>query len=233
MKAMVFAAGLGSRLGSFTADRPKALVEIDGRPLIAHVFERLRHSGVTAVIVNLHHYADQVEAWLDANDCGLDVAVSFEPELLDTGGGLKKAASFFDGEEHFLVHNVDVLSDIDLAGLARDHEAGGALASLAVKTRSASRYLMIDLADTVCGKRQGEDGEIDLRREPFGDLEPVGFCGIQVLSAEFLDRMPPASRYSITDTYLDLTGAGCDIRAVRVDGARWRDCGRPEDLRPL
>ena len=92
---------------------------------------------------------------------------------------------------------------------------------------------MIDEGDTVCGRRLGEDGEIDLRREPFGELEPVGFSGIQVLSTEFLDRMPPIARYSITDTYLDLTGAGCDIRAVRVDGARWRDCGRPEDLRPL
>lgn len=230
---MVFAAGLGSRLGAFTADRPKALVEVEGRPLIDHVFERLRHSGVTAVIVNVHHFADQVEAWLEANECGLEVAISREPDLLDTGAGLKKAASFFEGEDHFLVHNVDVLSEIDLAGLVREHESSGALASLAVQTRKASRYLMIDLADTVCGRRLGEDGEIDLRREPFGELEPVGFCGIQVLSTEFLDRMPPVSRYSITDTYLDLTGAACDIRALRVDGARWRDCGRPEDLRPL
>ena len=85
MKAMVFAAGLGSRLGTLTADRPKALVEVEGRPLIAHVFERLRASGVTAVIVNVHHFADQVETWLEANDCGLEVAVSREPELLDTG----------------------------------------------------------------------------------------------------------------------------------------------------
>ena len=233
MKAMVFAAGLGSRLGTLTADWPKALVEVEGRPLIAHVFERLRASGVTAVIVNVHHFADQVEAWLKANDCGIEVAVSREDELLETGGGLKKAAGFFDGETHFLVHNVDVLSDIDLADLVRDHQASGALASLAVMERKASRYLMIDAGDTICGRRRGEDGEVDLRREPFGELEPVGFCGIQVLSAEFLNQMPPVSRYSITDTYLDLTGAGRDIRAIRVDGSKWRDCGRPEDLKGL
>lgn len=230
---MIFAAGLGTRLGALTEACPKALIEVDGRPLLAHVLDRLRASEVISVIVNVHHFADQVETWLRANDCGLEVAISREPELLDTGGGLKKAAGFFAGEGCFFVHNVDVLSDIDLVGLAREHQASGALASLAVMARKMSRYLMIDAGDTVCGRRLGEDGEIDLRREPFGELEPVCFSGVQVLSTEFLDRMPPIARYSITDTYLDLTGAGCDIRAVRVDGARWRDCGRPEDLRPL
>jgi NDP-sugar pyrophosphorylase family protein len=230
---MVFAAGRGNRLGVLTSCRPKALVEVDGRPLIGHVLGRLREAGFSSVIVNVHHFADKVETWLKANDCGIEVAVSREDELLDTGGGLKKAAGFFDGETHFLVHNVDVLSDIDLAGLLKDHRASGALASLAVMERKASRYLMIDAGDTVCGRRRGEDGEVDLRREPFGELEPVGFCGIQVLSAGFLDQLPPVSRYSITDTYLDLTGAGRDIRAIRVDGSKWRDCGRPEDLKAL
>jgi NDP-sugar pyrophosphorylase family protein len=197
------------------------------------VLGRLHEAGVSSLIVNTHHFADQVEAWLKANDCGVRVAVSREDELLDTGGGLKKAASFFEGETHFLVHNVDVLSDIDLADLARDHQANGALASLAVMERKASRYLMIDAGETICGRRRGEDGEVDLRREPFGELEALGFCGIQVLSTEFLDQMPPVSRYSITDTYLDLAGAGRDIRGIRVDGSKWRDCGRPEDLRGL
>jgi len=233
VKAMVFAAGLGSRLGELTSDRPKALVEIEGRPLIGLVLGRGREAGVSSVVVNTHHFADQVEAWLKGNDCGVRVAVSREDELLDTGGGLKKAASFFEGEANFLVHNVDVLSNINLADLVRDHQASGALASLAVMERKASRYLMIDAGETICGRRRGEDGEVDLRREPFGDLESLGFCGIQVLSAEFLDQMPPVSRYSITDTYLDLTGAGRDIRGIRVDGSKWRDCGRPEDLRAL
>jgi len=233
VKAMVFAAGLGSRLGDATTNCPKALVEVGGRPLLEHVLGRLQAAGVTEVIVNVHHFADQVETWLQANDCGLKVAVSREKDLLDTGGGLKKAAGFFEGEGCFLVHNVDILSDIDLVGLVRDHRKSGAMASLAVMPRKGSRYLMVDAGDTVCGRRRDDMAETDLRREPFGELRPFGFCGIQVLSSGFLDRMPPVSRYSITDTYLDLTGAGCDIRAVRVDGARWRDCGRPEDLRPL
>lgn len=233
MKAMVFAAGLGSRLGSLTADCPKALVEIDGRPLIDLVLTRLKTAGFNQVIVNVHHHADQVEAWLKENVRDLEVAISREDELLDTGGGLKKAAGFFGDVEHFLVHNVDVLSDIDLAAFARMHAASGAPASLAVMERKASRYLMIDSGDTVCGRRKGEDGVVDLRREPFGDLDPLGFCGIQMLSTDLLGRLPPVSKYSITDAYLDLAGAGADILGVRVDGARWRDCGRPEDLRPL
>lgn len=233
MKAMVFAAGLGSRLGALTADRPKALVEIDGRPLIDHVLRRLKTAGFDQVIVNLHHHADKVEAWLRNNARDMEVAVSHEEELLDTGGGLKKAAGFFSDVPDFLVHNVDVLSDIDLTALSRTHAASGARASLAVMERKASRYLMVDSGDTVCGRRKGEDGEVDLRREPFGDLDPLGFCGIQMVSTELLDRLPPVSKYSITDAYLDLAGSGVDVLGVRVDGARWRDCGRPEDLRPL
>lgn len=230
---MVFAAGLGTRLGSLTADRPKALVEIDGQPLLGLVLGRLSAAGFREVIVNVHHFADQVEDWLRQNDCGVEVAISRETELLDTGGGLKNAARFFEGETHFLVHNVDVLSDIDLAGLMRAHASSGALASLAVMRRKASRYLMVDEGDTICGRRRGEEGEVDLRREPFCDPEPMGFCGIQVLSTTIFDRLPPVSKYSITDAYLDLAQAGADILAIRVDGAKWRDCGRPEDLRPL
>ena len=230
---MVFAAGLGTRLGSLTSDRPKALVEVDGRPLMAHVLGRLKRAGVAEVIVNLHHFADQVEAWLMMNDCGPAVTVSREDVLLDTGGGLKRAAWFFEGEDCFLIHNVDVLSDIDLVGLVAAHRESGALASLAVMSRRASRYLMMDAGEAICGRRRGEDGEIDLRREPFGDLEPVGFCGIQVLSTAILERLPPVAEYSITDAYLELIGSGADIRGLRVDGSNWRDCGRPADLRPL
>jgi len=230
---MVFAAGLGTRLGVLTADCPKALVEIDGQPLLGLVLRRLGATGFSQVIVNVHHHADQVETWLAQNDCGVEVAISRESELLDTGGGLKKVARFFDDEEHFLVHNVDVLSDIDLAGLMRTHIASGALASLAVMKRKASRYLMVDEGNTICGRRRGEDGDVDLRREPFCDPEPMGFCGIQVLSRAIFSRLPAVSKYSITDAYLDLAETGADILAIRVDGAKWRDCGRPEDLRAL
>ncbi|MEZ5275191.1 MAG: nucleotidyltransferase family protein [Opitutaceae bacterium] len=227
---MVFAAGLGTRLGPLTSDRPKALVEVDGRPLIDHVLGRLAEAGFTEVIVNLHHFADQVEAWLTTRDSGPAVAISREEVLLDTGGGLKKAAWFFAGEKHFLIHNVDVLSDIDLGNLYRSHESGGPLATLAVMRRKASRYLLIDETGRVCGRRRGEDGTPDLRRAAEGSLEVVGFCGIQIGTAELLERLPPVGRYSITDVYLDLIGEGADIRAASVDGSRWRDCGRPEDL---
>jgi len=233
MKAMIFAAGLGTRLGRLTEDCPKALVEVGGRPLLAHVLERLGAAGVSDVIVNVHHFADRVEEWLGAHDCGPEVVVSREDELLDTGGGLKRAAWFFRGEEHFLIHNVDVLSDIDLAGLVEVHGIQGGLATLAVMDHRASRYLLVDAAGLVCGRRQGESAEKDLRREPEGALKAVGFCGIHVATPELLTKLPSTGCYSITDAYLDLIEAGAEIRTAPVGGARWRDCGRPEDLRPL
>jgi MurNAc alpha-1-phosphate uridylyltransferase len=230
---MIFAAGLGTRLGALTEACPKALVEVDGRPLLMHVLERLAQAGFTDVIVNIHHFADRIKAWLAAHDCGMEVVVSREDVLLDTGGGLKKAAWFFESEERFLVHNVDVLSDIDLSELVGTHDAVGGLATLAVMRRPSSRYLLLDEAGLLCGRRFGEDGEEDLRRKPEGALEAAGFCGIHVVADESLGKLPPVGRYSITDAYLDLVEAGAEIRTAWVDGAKWRDCGRPEDLMPL
>lgn len=229
MKAMILAAGRGTRLRPLTDTRPKALAEVDGRRLLEHVLRRLVEAGVSEVIINLHHLGKQIPPFLEQHDCfGMGrVAYSEEPVLLGTGGGLKQAGWFFDDRQPFLIHNVDVLSDIDLGALWRAHRDSGALASLAVMARPTSRPLCFDADGRLCGA--GEQ----LVRAPRGAVTALGFAGVHAVSPAIFDRLTETGTFSLTDAYLRLAGAGELIRAHRVDGAKWRDCGRPEDLRPL
>src|SRR5664279_2367038 len=157
MKAMVLAAGLGTRLRPLTDDRPKALMEIEGRTLLEITLTRLREFGIREVIVNVHHFADMVVDYLKAKqNFGMRIEVSREEVLLDTGGGLKQAAWFFledSRDEPFLLHNVDVLSTIDLASMVRFHSEHQAIATLAVQDRASSRYLLFDEQLQLCGRR--------------------------------------------------------------------------------
>jgi NDP-sugar pyrophosphorylase family protein len=232
MKAMVFAAGRGTRLRPLTDTRPKALIEIDGVPLLQIVLTRLREAGVTEVVINLHHLGAQIEDFVARNDgFGLRVAFSHEEQLLDTGGGLKQAAWFFDDGRPFLVHNVDVLSDIDLGAIVEAHVRSGALATLAAMPRPTTRPLLFDTAGRLCG-RVTSDGELVVRA-PAGNVERLGFCGIHVVSPGLLARLTETGAFAIFESYLRLAAEGVAIRVHRVDGCRWRDAGRPEDLRPL
>ncbi len=234
MKAMVLAAGHGTRLRPLTDTRPKALAEVGGRRLLEHVLRRLAEGGVTEVIINLHHLGNQIPAFLGKHGCfGVGrVTYSEEPVLLGTGGGLKQAAWFFDDGQPFLLHNVDVLSDIDLRALWRGHRDSGALASLAVMVRPTSRPLCFDADGRLCGRRLAAQGD-ELVRPPRGPVTALGFAGIHAVSPAIFDKLTETGAFSLTDAYLRLAGAGEAIRAHRVDGARWRDCGRPEDLRPI
>src|SRR5437868_13731509 len=151
MKAMVLAAGLGTRLSPFTNDRPKALVEVGGRTLLEITLTRLRDFGIHDVIINVHHYADMViEHMKAAENFGMHIEFSREETLLDTGGGLKKAEWFLGGnsgaqeEDPFILHNVDVISNIDLQRMVESHRKTKALATLAVQERKSSRYLLFD-----------------------------------------------------------------------------------------
>lgn len=234
MKAMVFAAGLGTRLRPLTDTRPKALVEISGVPLLEIVLKRLRATGVSEVVINLHHFGDQIERFLRANDhFGLTVHVSREPELLDTGGGLKQASRWLNGppDESILVHNVDVLSDIDLKQLVAAHRTSGALATLAVQPRETSRPLLFDDDGWLCGRITSEGPRVT--REPRGALTPLGFAGIHAIACSLFPLLTETGAFSIVESYLRLASAGRPIRAFRADGFRWRDAGRPSDLRPL
>jgi NDP-sugar pyrophosphorylase family protein len=234
MKAMVFAAGRGTRLRPLTDTRPKALVEVAGRTLLEHVLRRLIAAGVSEVIINLHHLGAQIPPFLEKHGhFGLRrVAYSPEPALLDTGGGLKHAAWFFDDDNPFLVHNVDVLSDIDLGALLAAHRRSGALATLAVTARPTERPLYFDSEGRLVGRRSPGKGD-EFVSTPHGEAVPLGFCGIQAVSLAIFGKMSETGAFPLAAAYLRLAGAGEAILAHRVDGAKWRDCGRSEDLRPL
>ena len=230
MKAMILAAGLGTRLRPLTDTRPKALVEVGGRTLLDITLSRLRSIGVQDVIVNVHHLAEMIADYLQANGCfGMHIEISREEALLDTGGGLKKAGWFFaENAEPFLLHNVDVLSNIDLAAMMQAHVRKRALVTLAVKQRETSRYLLFDDHDRLCGRRHGQ--ETDLIRWA-GTVWPLAFCGIHVISPRLLRMLTEEGAFSIIDAYVRLAAAGELIQAFRSDGYYWRDLGRLESMK--
>lgn len=238
MKAMILAAGLGTRLRPLTDDRPKALVTVAGRPMIHWVIARLARHGFTDIIINAHHFAEQIEAFAAAYDGpGVSLAVSVEEEILDTGGGVRKAAWFFDREEPFLVHNVDVLTDLDLSGLMKCHQTDArsepdARVTVAVKERNSSRHLIFDEAGRLCGWKSDVTVETRIVRPPRGEVSLVPFMGVYVMSPVALDRMPKTGPgpFSIIDFFLDLAKDGGGVRAFRADGARWADLGSKERI---
>jgi NDP-sugar pyrophosphorylase family protein len=239
MKAMVLAAGLGTRLRPLTDDCPKALVEVDGRTLLAITLSRLRTFGIHDVIVNVHHFADKVIAFLNEQKTfGMRIEVSREDVLLDTGGGLKKAGWFFlehsdaptePKEEPFILHNVDVVSTIDLERMVQFHRDNQALATLAVQQRETSRYLLFDEQLQLCGRRIGREAKPEIVRAA-PKTEALAFSGIHVISPRFLKLMKEEGVFSIIDSYLRLAGIGEKIIAFRADDYYWRDLGKPADL---
>ena len=233
MKAMILAAGLGTRLRPLTDDRPKALVEVAGRTLLEITLLRLRGFGVREVIVNVHHFGDMVVDYLKKNgDFGMRVEISREEVLLDTGGGLKKAAWFFlegSGDEPFVLHNVDVISTIDLGRMAQFHRENQALATLAVQDRETSRYLLFDEQGQLCGRRAGRDAAPEMVRDA-GEVQALAFSGVHLISPQFFSRMTEDGIFSIIPTYLRLAGLGEKILAFRADEYYWRDLGKPENV---
>jgi NDP-sugar pyrophosphorylase family protein len=236
MKAMVLAAGLGTRLRPLTDDRPKALVEVAGRTMLEITLTRLRTFGVNEVIINVHHFADLVLQYLKAhNNFGMRIAVSQEQVLLDTGGGLKQAGFFFtEGADHhskpFILHNVDVISNIDLRRMVQFHRENQALATLAVQERETSRYLLFDERLELCGRRAARDSEPEIVR-PAAHPRALAFSGIHVISPRLLGMMTEEGVFSILATYLRLAGQGEKIVAFRADEYYWRDLGKPENVR--
>jgi len=237
MKAMILAAGLGTRLRPLTDDRPKALVEIDGRTLLEIALSRLRKFGVHEVIINVYHLADMIVEYLKTNDnFGMRIEISREEQLLDTGGGLKKAAWFFqDSRGHsgketpFILHNVDVLSTIDLDHMRQLHFETQALATLAVQDRETSRYLLFDERRELCGRRVGRDQPPELVR-PAQQLQAWAFSGIHIISPRLLAMMIEDGVFSIITSYLRLAAQGEKILAFRADEYYWRDLGTPEGV---
>lgn len=235
MKAMILAAGLGTRLRPLTDDRPKALVEVAGRPLLAWAIARLAQHGFTDIMINAHHFPEQIEAFVEAyhDTYGypeVSLTVSLEKNLLDTGGGVQKARWFFDDGEPFLVHNVDVLTDLDLNRLMDAHRTSDALVTLAVKNRPTSRFLLFDEANRLCGWQSTEPEETRMARSANGPVKPFPFMGIYVMCPVVFEYMNTPGPYPIIDFFLSLAKDGRPVNAFRANEARWMDLGRKTHL---
>jgi len=227
---MVFAAGVGSRLRPLTDRTPKALIEVGGRPLLELVLDRLMRFGVDSVVVNVHHQPDQIEAYLRTARIKIPIAISREIELLDTGGGLKKAAPLLAGEESFIIHNVDVLSAIDLGLVYAQHTKSGALATVAVQPRPSGRAFLFERSGRLAGWEESPGGRREWAGPPVHDVERLGFCGIHAVSPALLGQLSESGKFSIVSAYLRLASEGANIRAFRADGDYWTDVGNPEKL---
>lgn len=231
MKGMILAAGIGSRLRPLTDARPKALIEVGGVPMIEIVIGRLIAAGVDALAVNVFHHADMIAEFLKAKrHFGIRIEISRETELLDTGGGLKKTAAFFDDGRPFFVHNVDEFSEIDLGEMYRFHEEKGGLAALAVQERESGRYFLFDQEGLLRGWQSPSEGRTEWAGAPAEKARRLAFDGIHVVSPEIFSKMTETGVFSINRTYLRLAGMGEKIRAFRSDAYYCRDIGRPEKL---
>jgi len=231
---MILAAGLGTRLRPLTDNRPKALVQIAGHTLLEITLSRLRTFGIREVIINVHHYADMIIEYLKRNDdFGMHIVVSREQVLLDTGGGLKKAAYFFledsnSAEQAFILHNVDVISTIDFRRMVQFHTENRALATLAVQDRKTSRYLLFDEQLQLCGRRSGSE-EAELVRSS-QQVRALAFSGVHVISLRLFQMMTEEGAFSIITSYLHLAAQGEQILAFRADDYHWRDVGKPDNV---
>ena len=237
MKAMIFAAGVGSRLRPFTLEHPKALAPVGGRPILERVVRNVVAAGAEAVVVNVHHFADQVKDFLAGEDFGVPVSVSDESALLlDTGGGVLKARPLLDGDAPFLVHNADILTDVDLADMYRQHCESGADVTLLATPRKTSRYLYFS---PETGRLLGWSNDKTGETRPTGFVPDAGmlklaFGGIHVISPSVFDVLaayaPADTPFSTTPFYVDNIST-LNIQAYTPhSGFTWCDIGTPESL---
>lgn len=231
MKAMIFAAGMGTRLMPLTLNKPKALVEVNGTPMLEVILKKLINSGYQDIIVNVHHFANQVVDFIESkNRFGINIQISDETnELLDTGGGLKNASWFFDDGNPFLVHNVDVLCNINLIELSAFHfQSDRPLTTLAVKDRTTSRSLLVNKDGHLRGWRNNKTGETKFCRED-ENFTPIAFHGIQMIEPVIFKYMTETGVFSMTDVYLRLAREHT-INTYRKDNDLWMDMGTTENL---
>ena len=231
---MILAAGLGTRLKPFTDKHPKALAMVNGKSLLQRNIEYLQKIGITEVLVNVHHFADQIIDAINTNHgWGSTVTISDETDVvLETGGGLKKAACYFGNETSFLLINADILTNLDLDALVAQHTNTGALATLAVSDRDSSRYFLFDETGKLCGWKNQNTGEYKpghLNDSNTEHLQAKAFSGIQVIDTKLLPLMQREGKFSMVDVYLDLC-ATHTILAYDHTGATLLDVGKPESL---
>ena len=233
MKAMIFAAGLGTRLKPLTDHMPKALVPVAGKPMLEHVIGKLKAAGFNEIVINVHHFANQIIDFLkEKNNFGIQIWISDETEeLLDTGGGIKKTAHFFD--EPFLVHNADILSNVDLRTLYEHHLTSGNDATLLVSPRKTVRYLLFDKGNRLCGWVNKDT----LQTKPEGFVyqpevqKEYAFGGIHIISPTLFNYMGDewTGKFSIMDFYLKTCGIA-KLGGYAKEDLQLIDIGKPDTL---
>jgi len=227
---MIFAAGLGTRLGAIGETTPKALIEIAGQTMLERTARRLAGAGARRVVVNVHHHAAQIERYLAGHDFGVEILLSRETERpLETGGGLLHARGLFTAGEPLLLHNVDVLTDFALGDLLARHEASGAVATLAVQERDTARQLLFDDVG-LFGREDRRDGTRREARPPRGTVRALAFSGIQACAPRLLDLVTERGVFRIVDVHLRLAAAGHVIAPWVPERGRWLEIGNPERL---
>lgn len=240
MKALIFAAGLGTRLRPLTNDRPKAMVEIAGKPMLQHVIERVAAAGFDDITINIHHYGQMIIDFLERNDnFGLNIHISDERGLLlDTGGGILKARQWLDGDEPFLVHNTDIISTLDLKAFYDYHVEHDALATILVKERKTQRYFLLDENDRLCGWTNKATGEFKPEAEKLEgrNLRELAFGGLHIISPrvfpelERFRRKGGEEKFSIVPFYIGMCTHHL-IQGYHPDSDyQWLDIGKPETL---
>lgn len=235
MKAMIFAAGMGTRLKPLTDHTPKALLPIGGKPMLEHVILKLKAAGFDQLIVNIHHFGDQIISFLEQNNnFGIEINISDERDyLLDTGGGIKKAQSFLQGDEPFLIHNVDIMSNVDLRKLYDHHCRLNPLATLLVSERETSRYLLFNKENRLCGWRNKETGEIKSYYPNFSPemYTEYAFGGIHVISPKIFDWLEEwTGKFPVINFYLSIAGK-TDIHAYPAKNLQLIDVGKQDTLK--
>lgn len=230
MKAMIFAAGLGTRLKPWTDHHPKALAIVNGKSLLQRNMEFLQKGGINEVIINVHHFAQQVTDMIEENKgWGMSVSISDESDgLLETGGGLRKAAGFFASESDFVLMNVDILTDLDLTAMIAKHKDTQPLATLAVTDRETARYFLFNGENVLAGWRNTKTGEEKISRNADTYYQKA-FSGIHIINTAIFPKMQERGKISMVDIYLALAGDHT-ILSYDHSGGRLIDVGRPESI---
>lgn len=227
---MIFAAGLGTRLKPLTNSIPKALVLINKRPMLEWLILRLIQFNIKNIIINVHHYADQIINFLRSkNNFNINIEISHEIQLLDTGGGLKKAEWFFEGEKEILIHNCDVLSDIDFYKLYLNHIESEAHATLCVRKRKTNRYLLFDASNQLAGWRMKNENRDIWVSDERKKVQELSFNGIHIISTKLINKLSPENVYPIIPEYLRLAKT-YKIKAFNTSQYKWADAGNKKDL---
>lgn len=227
-KAMILAAGFGTRLKPHTDSIPKALVPYKGKPMIQHVIEKLKSAGIEDIVVNTHYLYKQVEEFFANNDFGVKITLSHEQEILETGGGIKNARKLLEESDNFLVYNTDVDCGIDINLLYEFHIRTNPIASLAVNERKTSRPLLFDTGGNLCGRII--EGKKYIYNDGNGELSEKAFCGIHIISGKIFGLFPAESKFDIISFYMNLVKDGGKISGYDIGDCLWKDLGKPENL---